>query len=259
MTLFVTERRRAILEKLKNHGRVSVKELSDELDVSAVTIRQDLRSLEEDGQLERTYGGAVPRQTNRDFPPEMPFDLRNTRSRREKDAIGIAAGAIVKEGYRIALDASTTAYAIVPYLKRFAHLTIVTNNLVIAQSFPDKPEIEVFIPGGRLRKESISIVGQPEAVPNINLNVGFFGASGISLKGGMSDFDPNEIAMKQAMIARCEMPVIIVDGSKWDQIAPYTVLPSEQIRYIITTDDAPADLVDQFRQQGTHVELITLD
>ena len=97
---------------------------------------------------------------------------------------------MVKEGDSIALDASTTAYALVPHLKQFKKLTIVTNNLVIAQGFLDKPEVEIFVPGGRLKKETISIVGQPEAIPDINLHIGFFGAGGISLTGGMSDVDP---------------------------------------------------------------------
>ena len=259
MALFVTERRRAILEKLKMYGRVSVKDLSHELDVSAVTIRQDLRVLEEDGLLERTYGGAVPPQSDNDYPPELSFELRNTKNRRAKQAIGAAAAALVKEGHRIALDASTTAYALVPYLKQFRNLTIVTNNLVIAQSFLDRPGIEVFIPGGQLRKESISIVGQPEAIPGINLNIGFFGANGISLQVGISDIDPNEVAMKQALIARCLQPVIIVDGSKWGQVAPYTVLSGRDIQHILTTDDAPASMVDEFRQRGVNVQIISLD
>jgi DeoR/GlpR family transcriptional regulator of sugar metabolism len=256
MSLFVTERRRAILEALALNGRVSVKELSRNLDVSAVTIRQDLRALEQEGLLERAHGGAVPRQTNGGFPPELSFDLRNAHNRKAKAAIGAAAAGLVKEGQSIALDASTTAYALVPHLKKFTKLTIVTNNLVIAQSFLDKPEIEVFVPGGRLKKETISIVGQPEAIPDINLNMGFFGAGGISLPGGMSDIDPDEVAMKQAMIARCVSPVLVLDASKWGQVAPYRVLPGNEVTCVITTTDAPDDLVEQFREQGTEIHLI---
>ena len=59
--LFLGERRRAILDNLEKFGRGSVKTLSDQLNVSAVTIRQDLRALEDEGLRERTYGGAVIR------------------------------------------------------------------------------------------------------------------------------------------------------------------------------------------------------
>lgn len=256
MSMFVTERRRAIVDKLKADGRVFVKDLSEEMQVSAVTIRQDLRALEEDGFLERTYGGAVSKHLTVELPPELSFDLRSTRNRYAKAAIGAAAAAMVKEGYSIALDASTTAFALVPHLKHLKKLTIVTNNLAVAQSFSNRTGIEIFLPGGRLKKETLSIVGQPEGLPDINLNMGFFGAGGLSLQGGMSDLDPDEVAMKQAMIGRCLAPVLVIDGSKWGQTAPYTVLPAHKIERIITTANAPADLVEQFRQIGVQVHII---
>ncbi|MBZ0298583.1 MAG: DeoR/GlpR family DNA-binding transcription regulator, partial [Anaerolineae bacterium] len=184
--MFVTERRRAILEKLKTNGRVFVNELSEEMCVSAVTIRQDLRALEIEGLLERTYGGAVRKLLTADFPPELPFDLRSAHNRHAKTVIGAAAAAMVKEGYSIALDTSTTAFALVPFLKHFKKLTIVTNSLAIAQGFINQSGIEILVPGGRLKKETLSIVGQPDALPSINLNIGFFGAGGVSLQGGVS-------------------------------------------------------------------------
>lgn len=256
MALFVAERRRAILTKLKADGRVFVNDLSEELHVSTVTIRQDLRALEREGLLERTYGGAVSTNTVAGFPPELSFDLRSTRNRSAKASIGAAAAEMVREGDSLALDASTTAFALVPFLRHFKKLTIVTNNLVVAQSFPNQTGIEVFLPGGRFKKETRSIVGQPGALPDINLNIGFFGAGGISLRGGMSDIDPDEVHMKQAMMARCVAPVVVVDGSKWGQIAPYMVLPSREIERIITTANAPANLVEQFRQAGIQVDVI---
>jgi DeoR/GlpR family transcriptional regulator of sugar metabolism len=256
MTLFVAERRRAILSKLKANGRVFVNDLSEEMRVSTVTIRQDLRALEREGLLERTYGGAVSKNTTTEYPSELSFDLRRTRNRAAKAAIGAAAAAMVKEGYSIALDASTTAYALIPYLRQFKKLTIVTNNLAVAQSFTNRPGIEILLPGGRFKKETMSIVGQPGALPDINLNMGFFGAGGISLRGGMSDIDPDEVLMKQTMMARCVTPVVVVDGSKWGQIAPYMVLPSGKIERIITTANAPADLVEQFREAGIQVDVI---
>lgn len=259
-TLFVEERRRVILDRLKQNGRVSVKALSDEMQVSAVTIRQDLRVLEEDGLLERTYGGAV-RKTARQTSalPEPPFDIRNMENLQEKTGIAAVAARMVREGDAVALDASTTAYALVPFLQKYKKLTIITNSLMIAQSFPDNPGIEVLIPGGRLRKDSMSLVGRPDGLPNINLNIGFFGARGISLHSGMSDTDSEEVAMKRAMIVQCISTVLMVDSTKWGQVAPYTVMSSSQLQHIITSNRAPKDIVALFRQQKIRVDLTDLD
>ncbi|MEP7293833.1 MAG: transcriptional regulator, partial [Chloroflexota bacterium] len=129
--------------------------------------------------------------------------------------------------------------------------------LITAQSFLDSPHINVLLPGGRLRRDSISIVGSPEGLPDVNLNIGFFGARGISWSGGVSDVDGDEVTIKQAMVRRSVLPVVLVDGSKWGQVAPYTFISSNQVRHIITTSDAPKELVEQFRRQGARVDVVS--
>lgn len=245
--LFVEERRRLILERLRLDGRVSVKSLSQQLAVSTVTIRQDLRALEEAGQLERTYGGAVRRADSASGGmPELSFHTRVNKRRREKEAIAqtvIAAG-LIHEADSVALDASSTVNALVPHLKQFARLTVVTNSLITAQQFLDSPHVTVLIPGGRLRRDSISIVGQPEGLPEINLSVGFFGARGVTAVNGITDVDADEVTLKRAMLARCLRAAVLVDGSKWGQVAPYPFARLDQIAAIITSAEAPAAEID---------------
>jgi DeoR family fructose operon transcriptional repressor len=255
--LFVEERRRAILDQLKQNGRVSVRTLSETMSVSAVTIRQDLRALEEEGLLERTYGGAVRRE-NPAVLLELSFHTRLKKRRRAKEALAAAAAALLQEDISVAMDASTTVFALVPYIKACPKLTVVTNCLTTAQNFLDSPHIQVLLPGGRLRRDSISIVGNPNGLPDINLNVGFFGAHGLSLLSGVSDVDADEVSLKRAMVARCAAVVILVDGGKWGQIAPYTFARFEQVARIITTDDAPAEQVAQVRDAGTQVDVVAV-
>ncbi len=254
--LFVEERRRLILEQIRQNGRVFVKELSHHLHVSAVTIRQDLRSLEEEGLLERTYGGAVQRANAGLYPPELSFDVRQSKQVEAKGAIAATAAAHVHEGDAIALDASTTSYAMVPHLKMLGKLTIVTNSLIIAQSFIETPKIQVLMPGGRLRRDSISLVGKPDFLPGINLNLGFFGTRGISAQGSLTESDADEAAMKAAMVAHCMAAVVVADASKWGQVAPYTFAQIDQIAAIITTHDAPHEMTDSFASGGLRIERV---
>jgi DeoR/GlpR family transcriptional regulator of sugar metabolism len=253
--LFLEERRQLIVDTLKREGRVSVKALSDVLKVSEVTIRQDLRALEEEGVLERTYGGAMLRSTNL-TPRELAFDVRMHRATAEKEHIGQAAAALVQDGYSLAIDASSTTYAMTPFLKRYDGLTIVTNSLVIAQQFLDTPRIRVLLPGGRLRRDSISLVGEPGTLPDINLNLGFFGARGVSYEEGITELNPEEAEMKRAMMSRCRQVVILADGSKWGQVGPYTYADRKSAALILTSTDAPEPMVAQFRQAGVRVERV---
>jgi DeoR family fructose operon transcriptional repressor len=254
MPLFVEERRRIILAQLQEQGRVSVKELSEAMQVSAVTIRQDLRALEEEGLLDRTYGGGVRHSTM--ILPELSFHARLRKHVKEKQAIAAAAAQWVEDGDTVGLDASTTVHALVPALKRLTRLTVVTNSFVIAQSFLDSAHIQVLVPGGRLRRDSISIVGRPEGLPDINLNIGFFGARGVSISSGISDVDADEVQIKSAMIARCVKPIVLADSSKWGQVAAYTFIKPQQLARIITSEAAPQDIVTQFRELGVLIDRI---
>jgi DeoR/GlpR family transcriptional regulator of sugar metabolism len=251
--LFLEERRRAIMEELKLRGRVSVKSLSAQMNVSAVTIRQDLRALEKDGLLERTYGGAVL-GLHQGVLSELSFDTRQLKFREEKRAIGAAAARLVQNGDTIALDASTTAFAITPFLTALEDVIVVTNSLIIAQQFVNHPRIEVVMPGGGLRRDSVSLVGAPETLPDINVNIGFFGAHGLTLDEGITEISPEEVIMKQAMIERCQSIVIVADSSKWDKVAPFTYISAQAVARVITTEYAPRDVVKDFRAAGVEVE-----
>jgi len=255
-SLFLEERRQFILDHLKQHGRVLVNDLSQQLGVSTVTIRQDLRMMEQTGVAERTYGGAVLRQGVAIGLPELSFNVRRDKHRAEKEAIGRAAVLRVKVGYAVALDASTTVFTIVPYLRSIDGLTVVTNSLVVAQQFVDLPHIKVLMPAGRMRSDSVSLVDRPNTLPDLNLNIGFFGARGLSLEMGITDVSPEEVAMKQAVMANCLEKTVAVDGSKWGQVAPYTITNADSIDRIITDSSAPPELVAQFRDAGIQVDVV---
>ncbi len=252
----IKRRHQTIVDLLRQEGgRLSVQTLSERLGVSTVTIRQDLRALAAKDVLERVYGGAVLRPSS-PMSVELSFEARQGEARKAKDAMGRFAAELVKDGYGIALDGSTSAYALVPYLKNMTNLTIVTNSMMVAQSFRDTPRIKVLVPAGRIRGESATIVGNPESLPDINLSFGFFGAWGVSLDGGFSDVEPDEIAMRRAMMQRCLRSVVVIDSRKWGETAPYTYAQPQEVGRIISDDGAPPELVEHFRALGVTVDLV---
>lgn len=254
-TLFLEERRQIILDDLRQAGRVSVKNLSEKLGVSEVTIRQDLRALEEEGILERTYGGAMLRPVS-PTTAELSFDIRRRKHQAEKDILGRAAAALVRDGYGIALDGSTTTFAMTSYLKQYDGLTIVTNSLMIAQQFLDSPRIRVLMPAGRLRQDSISLVGNPETLADINLNLGFFGVRGLSFEAGITELSPDEADMKRAMMNHCHSNVVLADASKWGLVSPYTFASASSIAHIMTISGSPLAEMEKFRAVGVRVDVI---
>ena len=138
------------------NGRASTSELSQQFGVSEVTIRTDLAALQESGWLDRRHGGAEV------APPtvgERPFDQRRGLRGKEKAEIARAAAAMVQPGDHILLDGSTTAYHLALQLRGLQDVTVITNNLRVAQVVAENPGLEVLLIGGVLRGGTWSTVG----------------------------------------------------------------------------------------------------
>jgi len=155
--LFLQERLDQIATLVREQGRVSVAELSERFGVTPVTVRNDLTTLEQQGLLVRTHGGAMVDPTT---GLEPAFALRQKLHAAEKERIGRAAAELVRDGDTIAFDASTTAWQVARHVKDRRELTVVTNGLYIALEFLHLPGVTVVMPGGTLRGASASLVGE---------------------------------------------------------------------------------------------------
>lgn len=247
------ERRRTILAELEQVGRVSVKDLSGKLNVSEVTIRQDLRALADAKQLERTHGGAVL-PTVRGNTPELSFDVRLREHNLVKTRIAQHASQYVVSGDSIALDASTTVFAMLPFLKQLERLIIVTNSLIVAQEFLEFPNFQVLMPGGQLRRDSVSLVGTPDGLPDIHLTAGFISVHGYTQETGFTESSQEEVQIKQAMLDRCINRFVLLDERKWGKVAPFTMVHPNADTTIITTRSAPQAMVRSLLDNHVNVE-----
>jgi DeoR/GlpR family transcriptional regulator of sugar metabolism len=254
--LFQQERLDRTLALLQEQGRASVSELTDRFGVSAATIRTDLATLERQGLLVRTHGGAVARPETGAEP--LAFALRRSLHQAEKERIGYAAAQCVRDGDSIALDASTTAWHVARHLKGRRELTVITNGLFIALEFIDSPGVTVVMPGGSLRPASASLIGDLGAciLERYHVQRGFFGAGGFTLAEGLTDTNEYEVELKRRMLERSKEAIAIVDSSKWGQVALAPLASVGQLHRVISDGGAPADMVAALRAQGIEVSLV---
>jgi DeoR/GlpR family transcriptional regulator of sugar metabolism len=254
--LFLQERLDQIAALIQEQGRASVADLCDRFGVSAVTVRNDLATLQQQGLVVRTHGGAMAR-TN--LTTELPaFALRKEMHLAEKERIGQAAADLVRDGDSIALDASTTAWQVARRLQDRRELTVITNGLFIALEFLDSPGVTVVMPGGTLRAASASLVGDQGAciLDRYHVQNGFFGAGGFTLEEGLTDTDQYEVELKQRMVERSKTVIAIVDSSKWGQVTFAPLIATGQLHHVITGSAAPAEMVAALRQRGIEVTLV---
>ncbi|MCX7681718.1 MAG: DeoR/GlpR family DNA-binding transcription regulator, partial [Anaerolineae bacterium] len=230
-----------MLALLEQEGRVSVAMLSERLGVSQATIRSDLDALAAQALLTRTHGGAIAVSKT---GLELSFEVRRRLRTRQKERIAAAAAAMVADGDAILLDASTTALALANQIKGRRELTVLTNGIFIALALLEAPGITVLMPGGFVRRDSVSLVGTEghDLIGKYNFQKGFFGAKGITLEEGLTDVNEFEVAIKRDMVAHARQVIAIVDSSKWGQVGFVSFASIDQVDCVITDEDAPPDI-----------------
>jgi len=250
--LFQQERRERIIALLAHNGHVSVADLSAQFGVSEATIRADLDALAAERLLTRTHGGALALDQDR---LELSFDFRRRLHAAQKSRIGAAAAAMIEDGEAIVLDASTTALAVATQIKDRRELTVITNGILVALALLDIPGITVLMPGGFLRRDSVSLVGDEghDFVEKFNFQKGFFGAKGLTLEQGLTDVNSAEVAVKRDLVARARQVIAIVDSSKWERVGFASFASIDQVDCVITGEGAPADMIAALREAGIDV------
>lgn len=238
MKLNAGERRAAILRLLDATGRVTVGELSRMTKVSDMTIRRDLESLELEGLLKRTRGGAVS-VTSLSYEP--PYILRKETNADAKARIGQLVASLLSDGETVILDVGTTAVEVARALKGRQNLTVLTSNLWAAAILADEPGIVLILTGGQARNRERSLVGHlaTRAFGELVFDVFVMGVAGVHQEYGITDYNVEEAQVKRAAVAASQRRIIIADSSKLGKVAFAKVCDLDQIDVIVTDDVSP--------------------
>jgi len=177
------EREEQILNALLEKDSVRVQELADKLYISVPTLRRDLAKLESMGKIIRTHGGAKLRKSPAD--KQIPLALREQEQNIAKDVIGQRAAELVTDGDIIMLDASTTAYSIIPYLADFNNLIVITSSAKAAVLL-GQMGIQTICTGGRMITHSFAFIGDDaeRTVRSYNADIAFSPAGDCLWMGG---------------------------------------------------------------------------
>ncbi|MEV5335791.1 DeoR/GlpR family DNA-binding transcription regulator [Streptomyces werraensis] len=214
--MYAPERQQEILRLARDGGRVDVVSLAEEFQVTAETIRRDLKALDRAGLVRRVHGGAIP-AGRLDFEPDLAE--RETTAADEKDRIARAALAEVPADGTMIVDAGSTAARLAGILTPEFSLTVVTHSLPIAARLADHPGIQLHLVGGRVRHRTRAAVDAwaLRAYAEIRADVLFLAANGFSAEHGLTTPDLAEAAVKRAATAAARRVVLLADSSKHGQ------------------------------------------
>ncbi len=249
------QRKKVILEQIEQRASVSVIELAETLNVSDMTIRRDLNELEKIGLIRRTHGGAVGSR-GRSYEP--PLAIRSSENNAIKQLLGKYAAEMVVEGDSIALDVGSTVYEIAVNLKNARNITVVTPSIPIATLFFDRSDVRLILPGGIIRAGELSMVGEyaRHNLEYIFMDKLFLAVAAVNSSFGLTEYNVDDFAVKQAMIKNAKEIILVADSSKFEKTAFAFVAPLKVLSHLVTNEKPPKELIDTLKSNGVKIHIV---
>ncbi|MGE5606261.1 MAG: DeoR/GlpR family DNA-binding transcription regulator [Bacteroidota bacterium] len=253
--MLTVKRWEEIIRILERDGSIDVNSLSDQLGVTAKTIRQDLAELEAKGLLERVHGGAV-------FKPNgsgvFPIRERRQHNLEEKERIAAAALRYIKNGDTIILDGGSTTLQLAKKLID-RRLVVITNDLIIAGEILTHESITLYLSGGKLRREGVYTLLGREAertISTYNVNKLFLATSALDFKQGLTVLSEEEAEIKKTMLRAAKETICLADYSKFHKAALVSFAPLTAIDRLITDNRISDTDLKYLKGQGIEVEVV---
>lgn len=242
-------RMRDIVNRVDHVGEVSVSDLSEQFGVAVETIRRDLRTLEEDGYLRRTHGGAASILENNHG--SLSFGRRKLEEANSKRAIARQAVGMIRSDAALMLDHSSSAWYLAEALPDIP-LTVVTNSVRIVFDLVRKPNIRVIGVGGEYHEKYGAFLGvlTQNQVQEFHVDFCFFSCAAYTEKGGAWDNSELNAGVKAAMARSATSNVLLCDTSKFDRTAFALIHPPRRIDCVITETGMTGELRGEGAGEG---------
>jgi len=248
----ITERHQFILNKLREKGKVSIPQLIDEMKVSGVTVRKDLKLLEEKKLLFRTRGGGT---INNPYAVERPINEKEFIKSDEKKRIATAALELISQSDSIMIGSGTTVFELARQLYPEKRLTVITPALKVSLELCNRPNVEVLQLGGLVHQSSSSTAGSfaDKILDELSCGVLFLGVDGIDLEHGLSITNLLEASLNQKMIGLAQTVAVMADSSKFNRRGLGKICNLDQVDYIITDSETNPEMITAIEKTGVHV------
>lgn len=238
MTMYAEERQQAIARLVNQRGRMSVNQLAREYDVTTETVRRDLSTLERMGLVRRVHGGVVP-------PASVSLIESGIRERDQvnieiKERIARAAlDHLPPPGGTIVIDAGSTTSRLASLLPPDHQLTVVTHAVPIAARLAGQRQIDLRLLPGRVRRTTQAAVGADTvaALSHLRVDVAFLGTNGVTADHGLTTPDPDEAAVKRALVESGRTVVALADASKFGIETAIRFAAPGEIDVLVTDKD----------------------
>lgn len=248
-------RLKLITDTVARGRHLSVDALAQLTGVSAVTIRRDLAQLAEEGAIARVHGGA---KTANPTGQPMPYTDRMIEHEAEKDRMARATASLIADHESVVMDNGTTCVAVARHVCG-RPLTALALSLPVAAALAAQPGVDVVVPGGAVESSTLAFVAAPaiSALAQMVADVVVLGACSASPEHGLTSTSFADAQVKRAAIAAARRRVLVATADKLARTSTFRFGSPEDLTHLVTTPDAPDDLLAAYRACGVAVHVAT--
>jgi DeoR family transcriptional regulator of aga operon len=250
--LSIAERHKIILDKLGREGFIKVIDIANELEVTTVTIRKDLKILEDKGLLYRTHGSASPVNP---FMTDRHVTEKEKLHVAEKERIAYAAAALIEKDDTIIINSGSTIFAFIDKIKPVGTLTIVTPCVKATLGMCDMENVNIFQLGGMFHRRSLSVVGNYShyLLNEISCSKLFLGVDGIDTDWGVTTSNIVEAELNKEMMKAAAKTILLCDSSKFGRRGFGKICNLDSIDIVITDDGISSTMLKTLEEHGVKV------
>ena len=249
--LSIAERHKYILDKLNKYGFVRITDVANELGVTKVTIRKDVKILEAKGLLYKVHGSARPANPH---VADLDVHVKDNINRDAKRLIAQRAVELLDDNDSIIIASGSTIYSFAEEIKmrQWHHLNIVTPFLRLGVLLNESENVNVVQLGGSVHKKSLSVRGEyaAQGFENVICSKLFFGVDGIDLEHGITTSTLDEAKLTRKMMKASSQNIVLADSSKFGQRGFGRICALEDIDVIVTDERIPEQMISIIEEAG---------
>jgi DeoR family transcriptional regulator of aga operon len=251
----IAQRHSIILKQLEQDGYVRVRDLSERLGVSEVTIRKDLKELEDRRLLIRNHGSA---RVVSPLTIDRHIDEKEKVQVNEKMRIAEAANRLLEKNDKIIIASGTTVLAFAQKITITDPITVITPSVKVSLVLSYKPNIDLIQLGGSMRKSSASVIGPyaESLLTDMMCSKLFLGIDGLDLDIGLTTSNIAEAHLNHYMINAAQEVIVLADSTKFGKRGFGKICNLNRIHRIITDMNAPGNILQVIREKGIEVVLV---
>ena len=247
------QRRNLIVDLVNQSGSISFVQLKSKIPkISEMTLRTDLKALDEAKRIVRVHGGA--KSVDVVIGTDDMLSRRSVRNIEAKQLITQKALQLVRKDTTIFLDSGSTTTMLASMMPDQSNL-IYTNSLTCAVELCKLEKPAVHILGGTMNRYSMSICGihAIQDVLRINFNQVFMGVTSYCEQTGFNCGVDEEAVLKRTVMNQAEQKIVLMDSSKVGVKNTYAICSLADVDVIISDGNLPEDFLEECRKYNVQI------